>query len=140
MSRSASAIPLQIEGHSELETEIVTNLMTEGEVSKRFNLSMALLRRWPSGRRGVVLHDRFDHCSYNRHGQRPIGGRVEKSYCTPWMELLGIRNQQGAGSELRRLLISNISGYVRSSRLARRQTGFPLKAQAHSVSFQSLYG
>jgi hypothetical protein len=59
MSRSASAIPLQIEGHSGLETEIVTNLMTESEVSKRLNLSVASLR-WPRGSRGVVLHDRSD--------------------------------------------------------------------------------
>jgi hypothetical protein len=106
--------------HSTLRTEIVTDLMTEGEVSKRLNLSVALLRRRPRGSRGVVLHDRFDQCSSNRHGQRPIGGRAEKSsYCMPPMAFLGIRNQQGAGSTLRLpSLLQNISGYLCSSRRA----------------------
>jgi hypothetical protein len=46
MSRSASAIPLQIEYPKLLRGEIMVNLMTEHEVSKRINVSVASLRRW----------------------------------------------------------------------------------------------
>ncbi len=42
MSRGASAIPLQILH----EATIRVNLMTEHEVSKRLNVSVAPLRRW----------------------------------------------------------------------------------------------
>ena len=68
----------------------MVNLMTEHDVSKRLNVSVASLRRMPRGSRGVVLHDRFDHCSSNRDGQRSIGGRVERTSFMPWMALLGI--------------------------------------------------
>jgi hypothetical protein len=55
MSRSASAVPLQIEGHSTLRGEIMVNLMTENEVSKRLNVSVASLRRWRLLKRGPAF-------------------------------------------------------------------------------------
>jgi hypothetical protein len=65
----------------------MVNLRTEHDVPKRLTVSVAWLRQMPRGSRGVVLHDRFDRCSSDRHGQRPIG---KSSYCMPWMALLGI--------------------------------------------------
>jgi hypothetical protein len=54
MSRVASAIPLQIEC-SALRGEIMSNLMTEEEVSKRLNVSLASLRRWRLLKRGPAF-------------------------------------------------------------------------------------
>jgi hypothetical protein len=55
VSRVASAIPLQIEGRSTLRGEIMASLMTEQEVSKRLNVSLASLRRWRLLRRGPAF-------------------------------------------------------------------------------------
>jgi len=38
--------PYKLRGHSTLRSEIMVNLMTEQEVSKRINVSVASLRRW----------------------------------------------------------------------------------------------